>query len=88
VHYASFDACDPTAAAIGDVTCAPNLNSAPSAGCADPATPVPGCSREPLIAFTNGQTEPTKVQRQGLNAALSDGRPPLNILKEIPDFAV
>jgi hypothetical protein len=85
VHYASFDASDPTAAAIEDVTYAPNLNFAPSAGCADPATPAPGCSREPLIAFTNGQTGATNIQRQGLNAALLDGPPPLNILKEIPE---
>jgi hypothetical protein len=85
VHYASFDASDPTAAAIEDVTYAPNLNFAPAAGCADPATPTPGCSREPLIAFTNGQTGATNIQRQGLNAALLDGPPPLNILKEIPE---
>jgi hypothetical protein len=85
VHYASFDASDPGAAAIEDVTYAPNLNAAPSAGCADPAVPAPNCSREPLIAFTNGQTGATNPERQGLNAAILDGPPPLNILKEIPE---
>ena len=43
------------------------------------------CSRESLIAFTNGQTGATNPQRQGLNAALLDGPPPLNILQEIPE---
>lgn len=85
VHYASFDASNPVAAAIEDVTYAPSLGAAPSAGCADPAVPAPNCSRESLIAFTNGQTGASNPQRQGLNAALLDGPPPLNILQEIPE---
>src|SRR5262249_59143883 len=84
VHYASFDASDQGTAAIEDVTYAPNLAAAPSPGCADAAVVAPNCSREPLIAFTNGQTGAANPQRQGLNAALLDGPPPLNILKEIP----
>jgi hypothetical protein len=47
---------------------------------------APTCSRESLIAFTNGQTGATNPQRQGLNAALLDGPPPLNILQEIPEL--
>jgi hypothetical protein len=85
VHYASFDASDPTAAAIEDVTYAPDLNAAPSPGCADPAVVAATCSREPLIAFTNGQTGRTNPERQGLSAAILDGLSPLNILKEIPE---
>jgi hypothetical protein len=85
VHYASFDASDPVAAAIEDVTYAPNLAAAPSNGCADPAVVAANCSRESLIAFINGQTGTTNPQRQGLNAALLDGHSPLNILKEIPE---
>ena len=85
VHYASFDASDPGAAAIEDVTYAPTLAAAPFAGCADPAVVAANCSRESLLAFTNGQTGPTNPERQGLNAALLDGPPPLNILKEIPE---
>jgi hypothetical protein len=85
VHYASFDASDPGAAAIEDVTYAPNLDAAPSPGCADAAVVAANCSRESLIAFTNGQTGPTNPQRQGLNAAILDGPPPLNILQEIPE---
>jgi len=85
VHYASFDASDPVAAAIEDVTYAPNLDAAPSPGCADAAVVAANCSRESLIAFTNGQTGATNPQRQGLNAAILDGPPPLNILQEIPE---
>jgi hypothetical protein len=85
VHYASFDASNPVAAAIEDVTYAPNLDAAPSPGCADAAVAGPNCSRESLIAFTNGQTGAANPQRQGLNAAILDGPPPLNILQEIPE---
>jgi hypothetical protein len=85
VHYASFDASDPGAAAIEDVTYAPALASAPAPGCADAAVVAANCSRESLIAFTNGQTGPTNPQRQGLNAAILDGPPPLNLLQEIPE---
>jgi hypothetical protein len=83
VHYASFDASDPGAAAIEDVTYAPALGAAPSPGCADAAMVATNCSRESLIAFINGQT--SGDNRQGLNAALLDGHSPLNILKEIPE---
>jgi len=85
VHYASFDASNPVAAAIEDVTYAPNLDAAPSPGCADAAVVAANCSRESLIAFTNGQTGAANPQRQGLNAAILDGPPPLNILQEIPE---
>jgi hypothetical protein len=85
VHYASFDASDPVAATLEDATYAPALDAAPSAGCADAMVPSAGCSRESLIAFTNGQTGADNPQRQGLNAAVLDGPPPLNILQEIPE---
>ena len=85
VHYASFDASDPGAAAIEDVTYAPALATAPAPGCADAAVVAASCSRESLIAFTNGQTGAANPERQGLNAAILDGPPPLNILQEIPE---
>jgi hypothetical protein len=85
VHYASFEASNPVAAAIEDVTYAPNLDAAPVPGCADAAVVAANCSRESLIAFTNGQTGAASPQRQGLNAAILDGPPPLNILQEIPE---
>src|SRR5215470_7337334 len=84
VHYASFDASDPVAAAIEDVTYAPDLDAAPAPGCADAAVVSASCARESLIAFTNGQTGPTNPQRQGLNAAILDQESPLNLLKEVP----
>jgi hypothetical protein len=84
VHYASFDASDPGAAAIEDVTYAPSLNAAPAPGCADPAVVAANCSRESLIAFTNGQTGAANPERQGLNAAILDHESPLNLLKEVP----
>jgi hypothetical protein len=85
VQYASFDASDPTAATIEDVTYALALDAAPAPGRADAAVVAASCSRESLIAFTNGQTGSTNPQRQGLNAAILDGPPPLNILQEIPE---
>jgi hypothetical protein len=85
VHYASFDASDPVAATIEDVTYAPSLNAAPAPGCADAAVAAASCSRESLIAFTNGQTGAANPERQGLNAAILDGPPPLNILQEVPE---
>ena len=43
------------------------------------------CSREPLFAFTNGQTGATNPDRQGENAAILDQESPFNILKEVPE---
>jgi hypothetical protein len=83
VHYTSFDASNPVAAAVEDVTYAPNLNAVPSAGCADPGGARP-CGRESLIAFTNGQTGTNNPERQGLNAAILDHLAPLNNLEEVP----
>jgi hypothetical protein len=81
VHYASFDASDPGAAAIEDVTYAPNLNAAPILG----DESIDHSAREALIAFTNGQTGKNNPNRQGLNSALLDQLDPLNILHEVPE---
>ena len=89
VHYVSFDASLDAAAALEDVTYAPNLGTAPSAGCSDPAVALSPCAREGLIAFINGQTNYPNMMpnpnRQGLSSAILDGLSPLNILKEIPE---
>src|SRR5262249_34691055 len=85
VHYASFEASDPGAATIEDATYAPALAAAPSPGCADAAVVAADCSRESLIAFTNGQTGATNPKRRGPTAAITDAPPPLNILEEIPE---
>ena len=83
VHYASFEASDPGAAAIEDVTYTPALNAAPSLGDESEKS-----AREGLIAFTNGQTGVDNPQRQGLNSAILDHRDPFNILHEIPPESV
>jgi hypothetical protein len=89
VHYVSFDASNPRAAAIENVTYAPAMNSAPSAGCADRRRGR--CSRESLADFTNGPTPLTNNQWQGLNNTLLTLLPtgfqisPFNVLAVVPD---
>lgn len=91
VHYVSFDSSDPTASAIEDVTYAPALGNVPFPDCgtndihATPPFINPGCARESLIAFINGQTGSDNVQRQGENAAILDHESPLNILEDVPN---
>lgn len=91
VHYTSFDSSNPVAAAIEDVTLAPQLDGVPSPDCgtndinATPPFIAPGCAREDLIAFINGQTGRDNVQRQGENAAILDQESPLNILEDVPN---
>jgi len=92
VHYVSFDSSSPVAAGIEDVTLAPALNNVPFPDCGTndinvmPPFINPGCARESLIAFTNGQTGRDNVQRQGLNAAILDDESPLNILEDVPNI--
>jgi hypothetical protein len=93
VHYVSFDSSDSGASGIEDVTYAPALGNVPSADCGTndinqtPPFINPGCARESLIAFINGQTGKDNVQRQGLNAAILDQESPLNILEDVPNSA-
>ena len=79
LHYASFDASDPTAAAIEHVTYAPALNNVPGEN--DDST---ASARASLAAFTNGQTGATNPNRQGLNSAILDKLDPLNVLRWNP----
>ena len=73
VYYMSFEANDPVAATVEDVTWAPALSASPTA------------SRERLAAFTNGQTGAANPNRQGLNSTVVDNNlDPLNILNETP----
>jgi hypothetical protein len=91
VHYVSFDASAAGPAAIEDVTFAPAVGNVPFPDCGTNDINVngpfinPGCARESLIAFTNGQTGRDNVQRQGLNAAILDQESPLNILEDVPN---
>ena len=91
VHYVSTDSSAAGPAAIEDVTYAPALGNVPSADCGTNDINVngpfinPGCARESLIAFINGQTGQDNTQRQGLNAAILDQESPLNILEDVPN---
>ena len=79
VLYMSFDASDPVAATLEDVTFAPALNSLPTLN--DDST---ASARTTLIGFINGQTGASNPQRQGLNSAILDGLDPLNVLRWNP----
>lgn len=79
VKYMSFDASNPVAAALEDVTLAPDLDVLPAVG--DHST---ASARATLIAFINGQTGANNPQRQGLNSAILDGLDPLNLLRWNP----
>lgn len=79
LHYASFDASNPVAATLEDVTFAPALDSLPTLN--DDGT---ASARTTLIAFTNGQIGAANPQRQGLSSAILDGLDPLNLLRWNP----
>lgn len=79
VKYMSFDASNPVAAALEDVTLAPDLDLLPSVN--DDSTES---ARATLIAFINGQTGANNPQRQGLSSAILDGLDPLNLLRWNP----
>jgi hypothetical protein len=79
VRYASFDASDPLAATLEDVTYAPALNKAPTLD--DDST---ASARALLIAFINGQTGANNPQRQGLTSAVRGEGDPLNVLRWNP----
>jgi len=79
VKYISFDASNPVAATLENVTFAPALDALPTLN--DDST---ASSRATLIAFVNGQTAANNPQRQGLNSAILDGLDPLNLLRWNP----
>ncbi|WP_411283521.1 hypothetical protein [Lapillicoccus sp.] len=82
VHYVSFEASIPLAAALENAALAPALNAAPPdfSPLPDPVPPA----REEIGIVTNGQTGVNNPERQGLSSALLDGLDPLNILGEVP----
>lgn len=73
VLYVSTDASADLAAALEGATFAEKLNAAPFAG-----GDGTDSSRASLAAFINGQL--SGPERQGLNAAITDGGSPLNVL--------
>jgi hypothetical protein len=79
VRYASFDASDPLAATLEDVTFAPALNAAPTLD--DDST---ASARATLVGFINGQTGVNNPQRQGFTSAVRGEGDPLNLLRWNP----
>ena len=79
VRYVSFDASDPLAATLEDVTFAPALNAAPTLD--DDST---ASSRATLVGFINGQTGVNNPQRQGFTSAVRGEGDPLNLLRWNP----
>ena len=82
VLYHSFDANDPMAAAMEQVTLAPGLSDLAVGGDDSLFSSV-----ERIFAFANGPTGMGNPQRQGFNSALSGEGSPLNILGGIPTIA-
>lgn len=82
VHYVSFEASIPLAAALENASLVPSLNAAPP-----DLTPLPEAvptAREEIGIVTNGQLGLDNPQRQGLSSAILDGADPLNLLGEVP----
>ena len=79
LRYLSFEASNPVAATLENVTFAPSLNALPTVN--DDST---ASARATLVAFTNGQTGAANPQRQGLSSAILDGFDPLNLLRWNP----
>lgn len=79
VLYTSTDANNPVPAALEASTYAPALGEIAVGPDASVFSAL-----ERIYAFTNGPTGADHPMRQGLNSALSDGRPPLNVMGSIP----
>ncbi len=85
VHYVSFEASIPLAAALENAALAAALNAAPADDPRSTTEVNPPPAREEIGILTNGQLGAANPQRQGLSSALLDGLDPLNILGEVPD---
>jgi len=83
VWYLSMDASDPDVAAIEGATYAPLLKKLQSGGDDSFTSPV-----ERIFISTNGPRDCANPLRQGLDAALTDGHRPNNVLGGIPTIAL
>ncbi len=83
VWYLSMDASDPTVAAIEGATYAPLMQKLQSGGDDSFTSPV-----ERIFISTNGPRDCANPLRQGLDAALTDGHRPNNVLGGIPTIAL
>ncbi len=86
VHYVSFEASIPLAAALENAALATSLDAAPADDPRSTTDVNPPPAREEIGIVTNGQLGAANPQRQGLSSALLDGLDPLNVLGEVPDL--
>jgi hypothetical protein len=83
VWYISMDSSDPTVAAIEGATYAPLLGKLPTGGDDSFNSPI-----ERIFISDNGELDCANPQRQGLDAAITDGFRPNNTLGGIPTLAL
>ncbi|MDQ3067757.1 MAG: hypothetical protein M3R12_11515 [Actinomycetota bacterium] len=81
--YMSTEASDPMVATLDAGTHTPAMADIPVGRDDSVFSAV-----ERLFVIANGPTGKNNPQRQGLNSALADGRPPLNIIGGIPTLAL
>lgn len=82
VLYLSTEATNPLPATLEKVTYAPALGDVPTGGDDSLFSAV-----ERIFVMANGPIGTNSPIRQGLNSAISDARPPLNVLGGIPTVA-
>ncbi len=80
IYHLSLDASGYLAAALENVTYAPNLNAAPGIGSNNEAT----SARSGIALFANGQTGKNNPNRQGLRSALLGEGGPNNLTESFP----
>lgn len=83
VWYLTMDSSDPTVAAIEGATYAPLFGKLPTGGDDSFDSPV-----ERIFISDNGELDCANPQRQGLDAAITDGFRPNNTLGGIPTLAL
>ena len=83
VWYLTMDSSDPTVAAIEGATYAPLFGKLPTGGDDSFNSPI-----ERIFIAENGEMDCANPQRQGLDAAITDGFRPNNTLGGIPTLAL
>jgi hypothetical protein len=83
VWYLTMDSSDPTVAAIEGATYAPLFGKLPTGGDDSFDSPI-----ERIFISDNGELDCANPQRQGLDAAITDGFRPNNTLGGIPTLAL
>jgi hypothetical protein len=83
VWYLTMDSSDPTVAAIEGATYAPLFGNLPTGADDSFGSPI-----ERIFIAENGSSDCANPQRQGLDAAITDGFRPNNVLGGIPTLAL